>query len=175
MIAFTIVDHALVLDASGTERRVIADLVGQLDTMLADRAALATESGAATPPKLPDDPALARLLPDMVVDDADAALELRGLVEPSLLALKRDQAGLVLGSLEHPGALDADTEEAWARVLTDLRLTIAARLGIEREDVPRPSVTESEATLREVSEWLGGVLEHLIDALDRRDDGREPS
>lgn len=175
MIAFTIVDQALALDASGTEGRVLADLTRQLDTMLADRAALATASGAATPPMLPDDPALARLLPDLIVDDADAALELRGLVEPSLLALKRDQAGLVLESLAHPGALDAATEEAWARVLTDLRLTIAARLGIEREDDARPSVTESEATLREVYEWLGGVLEHLIDTLDRRDDGREPS
>ena len=177
MISFTADGEHVVLDADGTEARIIADLASQLDEMLAARSALTASGMRAEPAGLPDDPALARLLPDMINGDVDAAHELRGLVEPSLVAMKRENVRLVTLSLEQPGALDSATEDAWARLLSDLRLTIAARLDIESDDdldaLAASDQPSSVQTLAEVYTWLGGLLEHLIGTLDARDDRKD--
>lgn len=177
MIEFALEGDGILLTADGTESKVIADLAGQLDGMLAARIGSGSPATGPGPRSLPDDPALARLLPDMIAGDAESAAELRALVEPSLLVHKRENARLVIASLAHPGMLDPVTEEAWVRLLTDLRLTIGARLGINDDrhgdDGIDPAATGTERTLHEVSAWLGGVLEHLISVLDARDDARD--
>ncbi|QSB23407.1 DUF2017 family protein [Curtobacterium sp. 24E2] len=61
------------------------------------------------------------------------------------------------------GALDPEDEQAWLRTLTDLRLTIADRLGIvDADDDERSVEADAGVGLRDVYDWLGYVQEHLI-------------
>ncbi|MDD9207246.1 DUF2017 family protein [Georgenia sp. 10Sc9-8] len=98
-------------------------------------AALDFEPGAG--PDAPADPALARLLPPMSADDVELAAELRGLTEQSLRDTKVGHLQQVWRELRVPGGPDGavvvrgGTERAWLSALTDVRLVLAARLGVE--------------------------------------------
>lgn len=165
MIDFVRDGASLRLAVDGVEARILTDLAGQLDGMLAARESLpAPPEGRTTP----DDPALARLLPDAIRDDPGAARELRALTEPSLLGRKRASLRAVAASIAEPGALDAETELAWLQSLTDLRLTIAARLGIEHEP-RRPDADGPSQPLLDVFDWLGGVQDRLLAVIEERD------
>jgi hypothetical protein len=59
--------------------------------------------------------------------------------------------------------VDAQAAQAWVRSLTDIRLTIAARLGIETDD----DVESGDAVVRDLYNWLGFVQGSLVDCLDR--------
>ncbi len=64
------------------------------------------------------------------------------------------------------GAFDHEDEQAWLRCLTDLRLTIADRLGIVDSATEERSYTaDAGVGLRDVYDWLGYVQEHLVDTL----------
>ncbi|MHB1163736.1 MAG: DUF2017 domain-containing protein [Candidatus Nanopelagicales bacterium] len=83
---------------------------------------------------LPDDPALARLLPDAFRDDDEAAAEFRRFTERDLRALKAGHASAVVASLESGSdRLDADQVAAWLGFLNDVRLTLGTRLGISAD------------------------------------------
>ena len=59
--------------------------------------------------------------------------------------------------------------QAWLRALTDVRLSLAVRLGIEEEDdilIVAQSEDEAIAAMSEIYDWLGYVQETLISALD---------
>ena len=59
--------------------------------------------------------------------------------------------------------------QAWLRSLTDIRLSLAVRLGIETdEDAMLISRSDDEATaaMSEIFDWLGYVQESLVAALD---------
>jgi hypothetical protein len=128
----------------------------------------------------PSDPAIARLVPDAYVDDADASEEFRRLTGSDLLDRRRRDADTVLASLAPEGVeleltdvddaelvrsfvvtLDGDEAGAWMRVLAAVRLVLASRLGIESEE-------DSDASdpRFDVYEWLGMRLEGLIQAVD---------
>lgn len=62
MIEFRLDDDRIVLDADGIEASVLVGLTRQLDDMLRTRA---EQPVGERPPSIPDDPALARLLPDL--------------------------------------------------------------------------------------------------------------
>jgi hypothetical protein len=110
------------------------------------------------------DPALRRLLPDAYRDDPESAAEFRRLTEDSLAERKRGNAQILIASLDGVESvrLDARQAQAWLRSLTDIRLTLAARLGIEHD-----GDTGDDPTLHGVYEWLGFVQGSLVEAVAR--------
>lgn len=81
----------------------------------------------------PKDPALVRLLPN-AYDDEAAQLEFRRLTEADIRAAKVDRLRKWVRALQEPGTEVAVPEyEAgeWVAALTDVRLVLATRLGIE--------------------------------------------
>lgn len=175
------------------EAHLLASLAGQVVELLRDRNGaeesdadpLAAQLGMGGPSQPPEDPVLLRLLPDAYRDDADDAGEFRRFTERSLTAVKVSNAEALIGSLvdggltfgempDHDGdpievELDADETQAWLRALTDIRLSLAVRLGIETdEDTMLVAQSDDEATaaMSDIFEWLGYVQETLIAALD---------
>ncbi len=178
------------------EAHVIASLTSQVVELLRDRNGesasdpdpLAGELGLSGGPSLPpDDPVLQRLLPDAYRDDADDAAEFRRFTERSLTSTKVANAEAVLASLrdaglddvDPDGEADSDTEievelgpdavQAWLRTLTDVRLSLAVRLGIEDDDdamLLHQSDDEAVLALAELYDWLGYVQETLVQALN---------
>jgi hypothetical protein len=133
----------------------------------------------------PEDPVLQRLLPDAYRDDAEGAGEFRRFTERSLTSAKVANAEALIGSLvdggltfgaaedddEQPVEIELDDVEvqAWLRALTDVRLSLAVRLGIEEEDdilLVAQSEDEAIVAMSEIYDWLGYVQETLIAALD---------
>lgn len=128
------------------------------------------------------DPALARLLPDAYRDDAEAAAEFRRFTSEDLAAGKMANARVVVDALDSAESprrfaavgelavrLDDAGALAWMRSLTDMRLALAARLGIDDEDEMAPwarADPQSEA-VRNVYDWLGAVQDGLVRAVDR--------
>jgi hypothetical protein len=81
-----------------------------------------------------DDPAIERLFPDVYPEDPEEEAEFRRFTEADLRTAKRDQAKTVLSDLIEGGGevwLTDERAEVWLRALTDVRLTIGTRLGIE--------------------------------------------
>ena len=83
----------------------------------------------------PDDPAVERLFPDVYPEDPEAAEEFRRFTEADLRSAKLDQAKTVLSDLLESGGeirLAEEQADVWLRALTDVRLALGTRLGIER-------------------------------------------
>lgn len=83
----------------------------------------------------PLDPALARLLPS-AYEDEESASEFRRLTEGDIRATKVGRLRKWVRALRGPGVnLYVPVKEAgdWAAALTDVRLVLASRLGIESE------------------------------------------
>lgn len=114
------------------------------------------------------DPAIARLLPDAYRDDAEASREFRRLTENSLAARKVSNAQVLVGALASSGEIELRTEaqQAWLRALTDIRLIIASRLGIENDGDDGRGETDADLMLHDIYDWLGMVQGSLIGALD---------
>jgi Domain of unknown function (DUF2017) len=123
------------------------------------------------PARAPEDPALARLLPDAYRDDPDAAGEFRRYTEQSLRSAKQETAQTVLDTLPAEGGpvrLDGEQAQAWLRALNDVRLALGVRLEVTEEFEDQwqeldPNDPRSAAF--EVYSWLGGVQESLVQAL----------
>ena len=120
-----------------------------------------------------DDPALERLFPVAYRDDPDAAAEFRQYTRSGLVDTKTAKAGAVAaallgGSGDDGGTIDLADDEAerWLPVLTDLRLIVAERIGITRDDDPVP-----DDALGEVYNWLGQLQAYLIDAVEALEPG----
>src|SRR5262245_30873852 len=128
------------------------------------------------PRDAPEDPALRRLLPDGHKGDPDVAAEFRRFTERSLRMGKIDDAKVVLGFVRLPdGAelgddelefeLDGEQARSWMRCLTDMRLTLAERLGVEAEDdefweeLPDD---DPRVPVHDIYQWLGFLLESLV-------------
>jgi len=173
---------ALVASLSQPELSLIHTLAAQVADMLddlarapsiadPDAAALYESVGIGGSAAIHTDPAIARLLPDAYRGDADASRDFRGLTERSLAARKVANARVVVASLdaaEQAGGelrLDATQVQSWLRTLADIRLTIAARLGIETDDDEGPEDDDS-LVMRDVYDWLGWVTETLLGELE---------
>lgn len=174
------------------EGQLLANLAGQVVELLRDRNSagesdpdpLAIQLGLGGSSLPPEDPVLLRLLPDAYRDDEQEAGEFRRLTERSLTSAKVDNAETLIGSLIDGGLqvgdlagvetpieveLDPGAVQAWLRSLTDIRLSLAVRLGIETdEDAMAIGDSDDEATLAmsEIYDWLGYVQESLVAALD---------
>jgi hypothetical protein len=117
-----------------------------------------------------DDPAILRLLPDAYPGDTEKSAEFRRFTVDDLANRKVANARIMAEALV-PAAeaadptrleIDAQAAQSWIRSLTDIRLTIASRLGIERDgDEP-----VDDPDLLNLYDWLGFVQGSLIDVLD---------
>ncbi|MGX5680044.1 DUF2017 domain-containing protein [Schumannella luteola] len=131
------------------EVELMSELIEQVGELLAFREA--------------SDPAIARLLPDAYRDDAEAASEFRRLMEDDLVSRKQANASVVRDSLgDGHVRLGAGAVQSWLRALTDLRLVIAARLGIEHDE----DRGADDPFLQDVYGWLGYVQSSILDALE---------
>lgn len=98
-----------------------------------------TDDGSAVPEAgaAPRDPALDRLLPNASPDDDEAATEFRRLTEGGL---RQRKAAVLVGSAEvlraadREVALDAEQAGSFLTALTDVRLVLGERLGLEAEE-----------------------------------------
>jgi Domain of unknown function (DUF2017) len=119
----------------------------------------------------PDDPVLARLLPDGYRDDPEAAGEFRRYTESGLRSAKQQVAQEVLDTLPDTGGriqLTQDQAVAWLKALNDVRLALGVRLGVTEEfeeQWGRLGQDDPQWAAFEVYAWLGAVQESLVQAL----------
>ena len=138
------------------------------DAELAALEAMVQGPGADTPP---EDPVLARLLPDAYRDDPEAAGEFRRYTELSLRDGKVAAARTVLGTLPARGGrvrLSQPDAEAWLRALNDVRLALGVRLGVtdDFEEVGNGiNPADPRAAYVWVYHWLAYLQESLVEAL----------
>lgn len=159
------------------EAGLIADLVDQIRQLLAGRSEHESQDplvqltgmtvGPADPPQ---DPALARLLPDFHAEDAELSAGLRQLREPALVHAKDAAAITLLDTLPPAGGtvrLDQPQVAAWMTALNDVRLAMAERLQITDDDEPatvREDPDGPAAAMYATYRWLSAVLDSLVTA-----------
>lgn len=177
------------------ETELLASLVGQLLELVRDHptdaqhrddplAAVLGGVGVADTAR-PTDPVLLRLFPDAYRNDDEAASDFRRFTERGLREKKAGFAATVLASLATADQaadaygdeqqrekvkvhLDGDEAEAWLRTLTDLRLALGTRLGVEEGDEEHWDLLPEDDPRRhvhDVYQWLGFVQETLVRAL----------
>ncbi len=124
-------------------------------------------------PEAPDDPVLARLLPDAYQDDPEAAGEFRKYTESSLREAKKYFAQTMIETLPPGGGrvkLNADQARDWLRALNDVRLMFGVRLEVTEEfdeQLAALDPKDPRAVAFEVYGWLGAVQESLVRAISR--------
>jgi hypothetical protein len=173
------------------EAHLLVNLLGQLVELLRDRNGedesapdpLFAQLGMGGSHVPPDDPVLQRLLPDGYTDDLDASGDFRRYTERALSETKVANARTVIASLVEGGLDPADVEtndakveveldaaavQAWLRSLTDIRLSVAVRLGIESDEdlvAVADSDDETVVVMSDIYDWLGYVQETLVQSL----------
>ncbi|MBI5161383.1 MAG: DUF2017 family protein [Micrococcales bacterium] len=140
----------ILVDLDAEERRLLGGLLQTATDALIDTA----------------DPARARLLPDGYRGDADAAAEFARYTRDDTRRDKLSRIGGMRATLDAATAaripLDHEDADAWARVLTDVRVVVAERAGIRTDDdVP------ADPVLAQLYGWLGHLQWSLVEALDR--------
>ena len=140
-----------------------ADLFDDLEKMFNET--------TAAPPEAPDDPVLARLLPDAYQDDPEAAGEFRKYTESSLREAKKYFAQTLLETLPAKGGrvkLNADQARDWLRALNDVRLMFGVRLEVSEdfeEQLTSLDPKDPRVAAFQVYGWLGEVQESLVRAM----------
>ncbi len=181
------------------EASVLRGLVGQVDDMLSGRSAASPSdelsaltgirTGLSTPP---EDPVLARLLPEFHRPDADPgrdadeghddggagtgpddaalAAALRSVREPELIEAKRDAIATMLTSLPTGGGrveLTVPQAEAWLSAVNDVRLALGTALEVS-EDMPEQLPPDDpRADHLPVYHWLTWLQDSLVTVLMR--------
>jgi Domain of unknown function (DUF2017) len=162
-------------DGSGDVGQPV-DVLDDLDRLLAEaeaQTAAEADAGPAAPPRLPEDPVLARLLPDAYADDPKAAAEFRKYTESSLREAKKYFAQTLLDTLPAKGGrvrLTGDQARDWLRTLNDVRLMFGVRLEVTEdfeEQLAALAPGDPKIAAFEVYGWLGAVQESLVRALNR--------
>lgn len=148
--------------ADGSVRAGFTDLERELLTNLAAQA-IELVLGVAE-----GDPAITRLFPDAYRDDAEAASEFRRFTQDSLAERKVSNARALIDAVAESGEieLDASGQQAWLRTLTDIRLILASRLGIENDGDRGSDETDADLMLQDIYDWLGELQGSLVEALD---------
>lgn len=176
-------DGTLTATLHAGEADLLRNLVSQLLELLADG-----EPSAPTDPleqvldlasgEPPSDPVLRRLFPDGYADER-AAGDFRRYTERGLRDTKRRNALVVLDGLERAEQGRRDDErtvtvqrhdaDAWMRALTDLRLALGTRLGIEQDVEPEfaDDPDDPRRYVLGVYEWLGWLQDTLVHAATR--------
>ncbi len=151
-------------------------VLDDLDRLLAEAEAQTAAEASADPaatPRLPEDPVLARLLPDAYADDPRAAGEFRKYTESSLRESKKYFAQTLLDTLPPKGGrvrLTGDQARDWLRTLNDVRLMFGVRLEVTEdfeEQLAALTPGDPKIAAFEVYGWLGAVQESLVRALAR--------
>jgi hypothetical protein len=120
-------------------------------------------------PHDPTDPAAARLFPAAHEDPVEQQAYTE-LVGDELRTMKIEAAGAVRTALGDSGPasveVDAAGVEAWLMLLTDLRLAIGERIGIDEEKMAAPlDPADPDALQMSVLHWLGWLQELILQAL----------
>jgi hypothetical protein len=160
------------------EASLLRSLVGQVITLIAPDGPPPNQTKdlldwdvPAIQPETPDDPVLARLLPDGYRDDPEASNEFRKYTESGLRSAKHQTAQEVLDTLPEAGGkiqLTPDQAQAWLKALNDVRLALGVRLGVTEEfeeQWGRLAADDPQWAAYEVYAWLGAVQESLVQAL----------
>lgn len=141
---------------------------GPGDPSMDDLARLLGQTGPATPP---DDPVLARLLPDAYADDAEAAGDFRRFTEQELRDGKAAAARTVLATLPEDGGrirLSDEEGQVWLRALNDVRLALGVRLSITEDFDARAAdldPADPRSAYMWIYDWLTFLQETLVRAL----------
>lgn len=162
-------DGTLEAELDAEEAVLLQSLAGQVAELVADAALRQAQGVSTSSTSESSDAAVARLLPDAYPDDAEASEEFRRFTQSGLAERKVTNAETVIRSLGGAGVtgsvvLDGSEALSWLRCLTDIRLTIASRLGIETED--DDAGRSIDPLMGEIYDWLGFVQNSLIEALD---------
>jgi hypothetical protein len=134
---------------------------------------LAAMVGLTENTELPDDPVLARLLPDAYRDDPKASGEVRRYTEQGLRSGKAAAARTVLATLPPGGGrirLSEPEAQAWLRALNDVRLALGTTLGVTDDfddQVAEMGPEDPRAAYVGVYQWLAYLQETLVQALSR--------
>lgn len=201
--------RALILTITRIEADYLRDLVEQFISLLdeysderpadpslgAGASAITGAFGGAD--SKPDDPALARLMPDAYDSDDEASADFRRHTENELVERRVRDARRVLAGLDmslnepvtanadatggntDPEAaraqepfdvvLDAADGDSWMRTLAAVRLVVASRLGIETDEDDTAARAADDEGRFGVYDWLGYRLEGLVQAIDAGD------
>lgn len=116
----------------------------------------------------PDDPALARLLPDAFRDDPASSADFRRYTERGLRETKAANAATVVRALESPSdpmTIAPDDVGAWLGMLNDARLVLGERVGITEDHhgelAALPDDDPRQASLQ-VYDWLTYLEDSLV-------------
>ena len=164
---------------AANEASLLRSLVGQVMALVAPEDAgdagpqdpLEALLRAPAAGQAPDDPVLARLLPDGYRDDPEAAGEFRKYTENSLRSAKHEAARQMLDTLPDDGGrilLTGEQAASWLKALNDVRLALGVRLGVTEEfeeQWARLKPDDPQWAAFEVYAWLGAVQESLVQAL----------
>jgi Domain of unknown function (DUF2017) len=119
----------------------------------------------------PDDPVLARLLPDAYQEDPDSAGEFRRYTEQDLRDGKTAAALTVLDTLPESGGrvtLSEDQAQTWLRALNDVRLALGVRLEVTEQvydELAKMDPADPRYGALAIYDWLTAVQESLVLAL----------
>jgi hypothetical protein len=120
----------------------------------------------------PDDPVLARLLPDAYRDDPAAAGDFRRYTDGELRQRKRANATAVRRSLPEGGGrleLDRDQADQWLECLNDMRLALGTAMGVtEDTDLDEADEEHPAYASLQVYGWLGWLQESLLSCVEPR-------
>jgi hypothetical protein len=161
--------HGIGANLDDVERDLLARLLDDVDELLDDgtpaaQDPLAAMVGIAEHARTPEDPAVARLLPDASPDDPEQAMEFRRFTELGLRARKRRALRTARATLDRRGALvlTDDEAQAWLTALTDVRLVLAERLGLRTdEDAEQLHAELDDADEDDPRAWLAAVYDFL--------------
>ncbi|MBC7299120.1 MAG: DUF2017 family protein [Demequina sp.] len=147
VVARVIADVGLLLDGEsfGMEREQHEDAEEELFRHLRGFEAALSD---------PEDPAVLRILPNAAPTDREVADEFRRLTEPELRATKVDRLRVMWRALSEDGPeweVAADQAMATAAALTDVRLVLAARLGLDTDEDAEALHRELEMAERAVA------------------------
>ena len=158
------------------EASVLRGLMGQIEQMLTGRGAetpddeLAALTGIRTGPSTPpEDPVLARLLPDFASSDEkdadDLSSALRSMREPELIEAKRAAIATVLATCPAGGGrveLAPSQAEEWLAAINDVRLALGVALEVT-EDMPEQlPADDPRADHLPVYHWLTWLQDSLV-------------
>lgn len=176
---------------SGFEADLLRSLASQMVELLSSESALPSEPSDPFealfdfhgPTTAPEDPVLARLFPNAYLDDDEAAGEFRRFTESGLRQRKATNASAIIDALDEAGLpdepddeitidveLDSAAARGWMTSLTDIRLALATRLGIEEGEEDAWIALPEEDPARQVYaiyHWTGLLQETLVEALTK--------
>lgn len=165
MIPFARIGDVLIASFERAEVDILIQLATDVQALLSDVDDI--------DPRSPSSRAIDRLLPAAYRDGGENDAEFRRFTSEGLLDRKIRNAQSIVDALAAGDGsprmrrvtLDAAAAQAWLRCLTDIRLTIAAGLGIEH-DGDELHVDGHDRFALEVYGWVGFVQESLVIALD---------